>query len=131
MYGCVKNVDLMDVLDTPKIRVELEALEDIFTNHLASTDPGKKLHMWKYARIFNPNFYTSIQTKNCVFFTLVLAWIPKIRAPQQNSDVMKIAHLEKASLEQKLQAKAMAMRALQVLDKTTFEGPFAGIENIN
>lgn len=66
-----------------------------------------------------------------MFFALVLALILKIRAPQQSSDVMKIAHLEKASEQQKLQAKAMEMRALQVLDKTTFEGPIAGFENIN
>lgn len=62
----VTNVDLMDVLHTPKIRGELKALEDLFTNHIASTDPGKKLQVEICSNFQSQLLYEHTNKELCV-----------------------------------------------------------------
>ncbi|DAZ90681.1 TPA_asm: nucleocapsid protein [Caladenia virus 1] len=124
----ITNVSLAKKMYSKKIETELTAIATMFNKLYAGAEATYGLRMWRYGRIFNSNFMSVLQTKNCVFFTLVLAYLVKNKSPNEYQNVMNIAQLQHASKVEKIVANAYAMRVQHMIDVEKYEGNFSGVE---
>ena len=112
----VTNNQLMNVLRSDYFKAQLNALEVIFNNLYGSSEqPGMERQMWKYARVFNSQFFSQLQTKNCATFTAVLAHLYHSIIPASgNEDARNIVRVKELSGGQLKIAKEYARRALTI-----------------
>ncbi|XP_017254919.1 uncharacterized protein LOC108224724 [Daucus carota subsp. sativus] len=112
----VTNNQLMNVLRSDYFKAQLNALEVIFNNLYGSCEqPGMERQMWKYARVFNSQFFSQLQTKNCATFTAALAHLyHSIIPPSGNDDARNIVRVKELSGGLLEIAKEYARRALTI-----------------
>jgi hypothetical protein len=75
---------------------------------LGSSDPTYQRHIWKYARIFDPSFMSSLQTRACPKLVFLLACMLKRLNPETAKDILSIKQLEDVSDEYRVRFKAEA-----------------------
>ncbi|DAZ90642.1 TPA_asm: nucleocapsid protein [Aponogeton virus 1] len=124
------NRYLAAVLFVKKFESEIRAITTIFDLLADETKPGYELQMWKYARIFDNRFLSSLQTKNCQFFTLVLANLLNEVSPNAHSDVLKIAQISSASETHKRMARVFALRAYKIITSEQMSGNYSAIADM-
>ncbi|XP_062159591.1 uncharacterized protein LOC133866943 [Alnus glutinosa] len=73
-----------------------------------SSDPTYQRRMWKYARIFDPNFMSSLRTRTCPKLVFLLACMLKRLNPETAKDILSIKQLEDVSDEYRERFKAEA-----------------------
>ncbi|DAZ90714.1 TPA_asm: nucleocapsid protein [Erysimum virus 1] len=117
-------------LHTSKFTTELRAISDLLEKFLKSEDADKRLQMWKYGRLFNPKFFTVIQTKQCQFFVLILATLLHMVAPEQNAQIFLIASLGQMGEVQKTVARAFATRAYKMVVQSSYDFNYEGLQDV-
>ncbi|XP_065850470.1 uncharacterized protein [Euphorbia lathyris] len=113
----VDHIYLLNVLrkDNPEFESEKSSLARVFETFYTEEARGSK-KMWKYARIFDHRFLSTLQTKYCQTFTAVLAnMIHLSKAQGPNENVLNIAQIKDLPEFGKKHARAVAQRALQVI----------------
>lgn len=125
----VSNKTLRKVLNNPAFEKELAGIATLFnTVHASQDKPGKKLQMWKFARVFDNSFYHDLQTKNCVLFTAVLACIYHNAVPvKKNSNAHGIAGISGMTPQMKLMARGIAGIAVEQI---TYGNSDVGVEKL-
>ncbi|XP_061343273.1 uncharacterized protein LOC133289366 isoform X2 [Gastrolobium bilobum] len=123
------SVTIGNALYSRKIADPLRTMMEVNAKYL-NRNATTQVHMWKYGRIFNSDFLSDLQTKHCVFFNLVLAYLLRILQPEEAGDVLRITHLAGAGDGEKAMAECYARRFLQILglmddhgDKSPSEAP--------
>ncbi|KAF3431952.1 hypothetical protein FNV43_RR26688 [Rhamnella rubrinervis] len=72
----------------------LELIKTILINFEGSTDEKQRRQTWKYARLFDAEMFTHLQTKNCTQLTCVLAMILKEVGDDEGGDVTQIVYIQ-------------------------------------
>ncbi|CAH9068096.1 unnamed protein product [Cuscuta europaea] len=80
---CVVSLDveselMLQVLSTREFSRQIGALSE-FVKMMTNGENGYNRKMWKYGRIFNANFMSTLQTKSCTKFVYILAMRPCLR----------------------------------------------------
>ncbi|DAZ90799.1 TPA_asm: nucleocapsid protein [Raphanus virus 1] len=133
MVGLKVGSDLLaETLHSKAIEKELTDISYTIEHFVDvdSDDPKRGKRMWRFGRIFDATFLSTLQTKNCKKLTLILANLVKLVAPEGNQRVLEIAQIINASREDKELYKAYAQRAYKVLASDEFDGNYAGIQNV-
>nr|GEW90623.1 hypothetical protein [Tanacetum cinerariifolium] len=84
-----------------------------------SNEPEYSRQMWKFGRLFDKNFMSVLQIKNCVTYGLVLAYIVGDTSESNKEGPLKIAGLKDASQGHKDDARPIAARAMRLLRSET------------
>ncbi|DAZ90824.1 TPA_asm: nucleocapsid protein [Silene virus 1] len=117
-------------LDTTLFRQTLDMLAELFSKCAANQDAEHKLRMWRFARIFEPKFFVELQTRRCVHFVAVLAFMNKIQDPEvdkRSGDVLQIAQIVDMPRAAKEFACIYAIRAHYILTDIQLDGNYMNL----
>ncbi|DAF42357.1 TPA_asm: N [Brassica rapa virus 1] len=95
-----------------------------------SEDEEMKFKMWRFARIFDDTFFSTLQTRHCKRLTLALSYLLKLVAPEENQNVLKIAQILHVSNFERVIAETFAQRAYQVIVEADYTGNYKGLEEL-
>ncbi|UJP29478.1 nucleoprotein [Strawberry virus 2] len=86
---------LLQYLNCPITRTGVRAAADIIRNHeVTSKNPGRTTH-FRYSRIWNPKYFSALQSSNCRTLLYVTAKVNKMVSTQgQGGDPMEIYALK-------------------------------------
>ncbi|CAA0818220.1 Unknown protein [Striga hermonthica] len=108
--------DLIDVLHSPRIEPQLESMAAIFNKLMRKEDEEYAAQMWRYARIFEKNFLSNLQTKKCKFFATVLAYLVHVAAENRTQqNVLSIVQISDLGEMEKHSALLYAKRASELI----------------
>ncbi|DAZ90793.1 TPA_asm: nucleocapsid protein [Ranunculus virus 1] len=79
-------------INNPEYEVQLKALVSVIRK-MADNDGPCKQQMWKYGRIFDQNFMSSLQTRACPRLVYILAAALKYDHPDGSSNILSIQQL--------------------------------------
>ncbi|KAL6984356.1 hypothetical protein U1Q18_017734, partial [Sarracenia purpurea var. burkii] len=117
----IDNIELANILYNKIFEAELNAIAIIF-NSLYGTEAiaDKPRQMWRFARIFDNRFFSTLQTKSCPLFTATLAHLYHIVIPASgNQSALSIAQISNMTKQQSFMAEGIATRAFQMLTQVS------------
>ncbi|KAI3667464.1 hypothetical protein L6452_42522 [Arctium lappa] len=104
---------LVKIMSSEGFSVELNGIMEVF-NKLVKPKAGiNELQMWRFARVVDSGFLNVLRTKNCVLFTLVLAYFLEIGG--RSSGFLEISQIKNANESDKIVAYAYASRVSDIL----------------
>nr|DAZ90759.1 TPA_asm: nucleocapsid protein [Melilotus virus 1_Off] len=90
--------ELANHLNIRKFATELSNIKMLINNCSRCEKGETPKIMWKYARIFDTRFFSTLQTKNCKEFVATLGFMLQGgQGGRENEDVMRIAQIQKLS----------------------------------
>ncbi|DAZ90621.1 TPA_asm: nucleocapsid protein [Arceuthobium virus 8] len=111
-------LDIDEILDTISCRRYVRtfsALSELCNNFITSNDPDHQRRMWRYARMFDSDFFAELQTKVCKEIVCILAFMLQRLNHKNSGGIMKIYHIQDMSAVSKLQCQVIADRGLASL----------------
>ncbi|KAL4561150.1 hypothetical protein LXL04_033312 [Taraxacum kok-saghyz] len=108
----VTNTYLATIMYSEGTKRELNSLAVVFTNLMGNRHKDYKYQMWRFGRIIDPIFLSSLQTKNAKFFIAVCANILNMLSEESNGNILssQIANVHEYMLEK---AQPYAVRILE------------------
>ncbi|WOK99845.1 hypothetical protein Cni_G08557 [Canna indica] len=105
---------LAKVLYTVSNERKLDAIVSVMNDLMGETRNHER-QMWRFARIFNNDFLSSLRTKYCKRITLSFAFILLAKDPSTSNDILKISELQDVGRFDGASALLDALRALAIL----------------
>lgn len=110
----IKSQALLRVLKCREYEKQVDALAHV-AKMMADTSDSYQRKMWRFGRIFNENFMSSLQTKACPKFVYILASMVKQEDPPKCQNILQIVQIASLDGRMKLKCQAVGSRLLSML----------------
>nr|DAZ90677.1 TPA_asm: nucleocapsid protein [Brassica virus 1_Nap] len=117
-------------IHTNAYEAELREICFFIEKFVDSEDDEMQFKMWRFARIFDDTFFSTLQTRHCKRLTLALSYLLKLVAPDENQNVLKIAQIVHVSHFERVLAETFAQRAYQIIVESDYTGNYKGLEEL-
>ncbi|XP_019190459.1 PREDICTED: uncharacterized protein LOC109184853 [Ipomoea nil] len=107
----VRSSKILQALHTGEFAKQTNALAEM-VRMMTSKEPAYARRMWRFGRIFNENFMSSLRTKACPRFVYILASMLKREDPAKCGNILHIVPLSSLSEDIKLRCQAVAKMLL-------------------
>ncbi|DAZ90860.1 TPA_asm: nucleocapsid protein [Triticum virus 1] len=96
----VDHATLANHLCSTVFTKQLDSLRDLINECVAKEGTAESTLMWKFARIYDNRFFSTLQTKVNARFVAILAYLLRMGAPTRaNEDVLQISHVRNLSAQ--------------------------------
>ncbi|CAH9088935.1 unnamed protein product [Cuscuta epithymum] len=102
---------MLQVWSTREFSRQIGALSE-FVKMMTNRENGYNRKMWRYGRIFNENFMSTLQTKSCPKFVYILASMLKTEDPAKCRNILEIVQIINLSDEVKMKCSAVGQNWL-------------------
>nr|DAZ90818.1 TPA_asm: nucleocapsid protein [Senecio virus 1] len=92
---------LLTALHTASLEPALDQLAEIITKYMGSNEEGIRRETYKYARLYNSNMFSLLQTKNCTDLTCILGHLNKMCGVPGTDGVLQIVAISSMSEDAK------------------------------
>ncbi|CAH9119627.1 unnamed protein product [Cuscuta europaea] len=102
---------ILQTMYTPEFERQIDALSD-FVRMMTTKGEGYDKRMWRFGRVFNENFMSTLQTKACPKFVYILACMLKTEDPAKCRNILDIVQIKGLSEAVKMKCSLVAQNLL-------------------
>ncbi|UQZ09617.1 49K protein [morning glory varicosavirus] len=118
----IKSQALLRFLRCEEYAKQVDALAEV-ARMMADTSTAHSKRMWRYGRIFNENFMSSLQTKSCPKFVYILASMVKQEDPAKCQNILQIVQIANLDTAMKMKCKLVGERLLSMIRSKSTKHP--------
>nr|DAZ90657.1 TPA_asm: nucleocapsid protein [Asplenium virus 1] len=122
--------ELLSALDCRKTRKSLLVISLLINDYEVKPNEERSRRTYKYARIWDPEMFSSLQTKNCTELVCILAYLNKMVGTQGAGNILDIAMVRNLADETQVFCKGVAnniYRAAMDIDGEDEQNPMFNV----